>query len=208
MTRPSPRIYLAGPTVFEPDPDAIFVIMKTICTRHGLEGISPLDGQLGLEGQAPGREMVAQIVRADIGLMHAADGAVFCLDGFRRSPEMDPGTAFEIGFMLALGKPLAGWTRDPRPYPERVRAYFAETFALPLVPGTSGGPGARSGDLRDPDGILVHSEGCLQNAMTEIGIELSGGAVAAHEEWQTAFEHAVLHLARRLGPVLAFETLR
>ena len=80
--------------------------MKTICTSHGLEGISPLDGQLGLESHLPGRDTVRNIVRADIALMHAADGALFCLDGFRRSPEMDPGTAFEIGFMLALGKPL------------------------------------------------------------------------------------------------------
>lgn len=74
------RVYLAGPTVFEPDPDAI------------------------------------------VAIMHEADDAVFCLDGFRRSPAMDPGTALEIGFILALGKPLAAWTRDPRSYPERVRA--------------------------------------------------------------------------------------
>ena len=42
-----------------------------------------------------------------------------------------------------------------------------------------------------PNGILVHSDGCLQNAMTEIGIELGGGRVFAHPDWETAFTRAM-----------------
>jgi nucleoside 2-deoxyribosyltransferase len=193
-----PTVYLAGPTVFEPGPDAIFAMMKAICARHGLRGVSPLDNQIGLEGVAPGHALATRIVQADIALMREVDAGVFCLDGFRRGPEMDPGTAFEIGYMHALGKPLAGWTRDRRPYPERVRAFFADTFGQVLQGGPNEGAGARSGALRDPDGILVHSEGCKQNAMTQVGIELSGGAVHAAADWTTAFEQAVVDLARRL----------
>jgi len=109
-----PSVYLAGPTVFEPDPEARFAVMRAICARHELEGVSPLDNQLGLEGMAPGRDLLRRIVAADIDLMRRLDGGLFCLDGFRGAPEMDAGTAFEIGYMVALGKPVAGWTRDPR----------------------------------------------------------------------------------------------
>jgi nucleoside 2-deoxyribosyltransferase len=192
-------IYLAGPTVFEPDPEASFDAMKAICARHGLEGVSPLDNQIGLEGMGPGRGLLRRIVAADIALMRRLDGGVFCLDGFRGAPEMDAGTAFEIGYMVALGKPVAGWTRDPRDYPLKVRDYFARATGAALVPTGAGAKGGTSGLWRDPHGILVHSEGCVQNAMTEIGIELAGGAVFADTDWTAAFEAAVAHLAAKFS---------
>ena len=198
--QPRPSVYLAGPTVFEPDPDNLFATMKRICARHGLDGVSPLDNQIGLEASAPGRLLATEIVSADIALMRQVDAGVFCLDSFRRGPEMDPGTAFEIGYMHALGRPLAGWTRDPRDYPARVRGYFAGTFGLEVTTVQPGGAGARSGVFRDPDGILVHSEGCLQNAMVQVGIELSGGAVHADPAWTAAFERAIIDLSGRLRP--------
>ena len=71
-----------------------------------------------------------------------------------------PGTAFEIGYMKALGKPLAGWTSDPRPYPQRVADFFRTTFNQPLADTAPGTIGGTSGTTRDPDGILVHSESC------------------------------------------------
>jgi nucleoside 2-deoxyribosyltransferase len=100
---------------------------------------------------------------------------------------MDAGTAFEIGFMHALGKPMVGWTRDARSYPDKVRAFFAITFGLDLVADAMPGAGGRSGSLRDPDGILVHSEGCLQNAMVPAAIEMTGGTVCADADWRRAF---------------------
>jgi nucleoside 2-deoxyribosyltransferase len=190
-----PTIYLAGPTVFEPDPEASFAAMKAICARHGLEGVSPLDNQIGLEGIAPGRDLLRRIVSADVALMRRLDGGVFCLDGFRGAPEMDAGTAFEIGYMVALGKPVAGWTRDPRHYPLKVRDYFEQGVGAALVPTRAGVKGGTSGLLRDPHGMLVHSEGCVQNAMTEIGIELAGGAVFADTDWTAAFAAAIASLA-------------
>lgn len=194
---PDPTVYLAGPTVFEPNPEAIFAAMKRICARHGLEGVAPLDNQVGLAAIAPGLPLATRIVTADIALMRRCDAGAFCLDGFRRGADMDPGTAFEVGYMHALDKPLAGWTRDPRDYPERVRAFFADRFGLALSSTAPGGSGGR----RDPDGILVHSEGCLQNAMVQVGIALGGGGVHADPRWETAFEQAVIDLAARLpGP--------
>ncbi len=190
------RVYLAGPTVFEPDSVRIFDRMKAICQAHGLEGVAPLDGQIGLEGAAPGKALVERIVRADIALMQSVDAGVFCLDGFRRGPEMDPGTAFEVGYMAALGKRMAGWTRDPRDYPVRVAAYFREVFNAELLVTQAGAVGGTSGSMRDPDGVLVHSDGCVQNAMVHVGIELSGGVVAADTDWEAAFSAALVSLVR------------
>ena len=85
-----PRIYLAGPMVFYPDPETTFRRMKAICRLHGLIGISPLDNQIGLEGKPPGRALLEKIVKADIELMDTLDGGLFCLDGFRRSPKWTP----------------------------------------------------------------------------------------------------------------------
>jgi nucleoside 2-deoxyribosyltransferase len=130
--------------------------------------------------------------------MNSLEAAVFCLDGFRRGTEMDAGTAFEIGYMAALGKPIAGWTRDIRPYPQRVADFFSATFGERLTTTTAGPIGGTSGLLRDPDGILVHSEDCLQNAMVHVGIELGGGIVVADADWERAFSLAVAALAALL----------
>ena len=184
--------------VFLPDPEAVFVGMKAICRRHGLEGVSPLDNQMGLEGLPPDAALLEKIVRADIALMDALDGGLFCLDPFRRSAEMDAGTAFEVGYMRALGKPIAGWTCDPRDYPAKVGDYFRQAHGLPLAAAEPGGKGGTSGTLRDPDGVLVHSQGCLQNAMIDYGIRTAGGQVFSDADWETAFAQAAAHLARRL----------
>ena len=40
---------------------------------------------------------------------------------------MDPGSAVEIGYMYALGKPLCGYTSDGREYTQKVAAYFEKT---------------------------------------------------------------------------------
>jgi nucleoside 2-deoxyribosyltransferase len=186
-----PRVYLAGPMVFYPDPEAAFRRMKMICRRHGLTGVSPLDNQIGLEGLAPDRTLLERIVAADIALMDTLDGGLFCLDPFRRSPEMDPGTAFEVGYMRALKKPMAGWTCDPLEYPAKVRAYFGTAFGQELAATGPGAQGGTSGTMRDPDGVLVHSQGCLQNAMIDVGI----GVVFADPDWETAFDLAAHAIA-------------
>jgi nucleoside 2-deoxyribosyltransferase len=195
----TPRVYLAGPMVFDPDPAPTFARMKTICRESGLIGVAPLDNQIGLEQHPPGKPLLERIVRADIDLMDQLDAGVFCLDGFRRGPDMDPGTAFEIGYMKALRKPLAGWTRDPRSYPVKVAEFFRTTFGADLSNAVPNAIGGTSGRSRDPDGVLVHSEDCVQNAMIHIGIELAGGAVVADPNWEHAFRAAIASIARQLG---------
>lgn len=193
-----PRIYLAGPMVFYPDPEATFRAMKRICARHRLEGVAPTDNQIALQGIKPGKTLIRAIVRADIALMDRMDAGLFCLDGFRRAPDMDPGTAFEIGYMAAQAKPLCGWTADGRAYPAKVADYFKRVFDERLRAAPANAKGGTSGDKRDPDGILVHSQGCVQNGMTQIGIELGGGKVFADPDWHAAVDRAAAHLAKML----------
>ena len=184
--------------VFSPDAAEIFDCMKAICAIHELDGLAPFDNQTGLAGKPPGRDLSRAIVRADISLMQSVAAGVFCLDGFRRGPEMDPGTAFEIGYMTALDRPLAAWTSDVRDYSRRVQDFFASTFGLTVRDGASASGGGTSGSRRDPDGVLVHSEGCFQNAMADIAIELCGGHVFADRDWRSAFTAAIADLAGRL----------
>ena len=191
-----PKVYLAGPMVFYPDPEKTFAAMKRICARHRLEGVAPIDNQVALQGLKPGKRLIRAIVKADIALMDRMDAGLFCLDGFRRAPDMDPGTAFEIGYMNAQGKALAGWTEDGRSYPAKVADYFKRVFNEPLHDTPANDKGGTSGDRRDPDNVLVHSAGCVQNGMMHIGIELNRGRVFAHQDWRVAFDAAAIHLAR------------
>jgi nucleoside 2-deoxyribosyltransferase len=111
---------------------------------------------------------------------------------------MDPGTAVEIGYMFAQGKPLCGYTVDARDYPAKVEAYFRTAWQAGLRERPPLALGGASGSQEDPDGILVHSEGFTQNAMTEGFIRLSGGRVFAHADVDEAFRQAATHLASLL----------
>ena len=199
MIARTPRLYLAGDLVFRPDAVAIFERMRAICRAAGCEGVAPFDGQDEARGLPPGPETTLAIVRADKRIMDGCDGGVFCLDPFRRAPDMDPGTAVEIGYMAAQMKPLTGYTVDGRPYPEKVAAYFGQVFGAALRLRTGEMPeGAASGAMEDPDGILAHSDGFVQNGMTEGFVRLSGGRVHADPDLFRAFERAVAEIAARL----------
>ena len=193
MQRNAKRVYLAGDMVFRPGAAAIFDRMKSICAEHGLQGVAPLDGQAHVAGLPPGEVTLMAIVAADRDLMDGCDAGLFCLDPFRRAPHMDPGTAVELGYMFAQGKKLAGYTVDGRTYPEKVAGYFAAQGEA-LQPRPSGAGGASGAD-DDPDGIMVHSEGMVQNGMTEGFIRLSGGLVFASPDLFEAFRQAASHLA-------------
>lgn len=193
------RVYLAGDLVFRPDALALFDALRALCAAAGLEGVAPLDGQADLAGLPPGEATIMAIVAADRDLMDGCDAGLFCLDPFRRSADMDPGTAVELGYMFAQGKPLAGYTADGRAYPEKVAAYMRTAWGTALGPRPANTLGGTSGSLQDADGIMVHSEGMVQNGMTEGFIRLSGGRVHADPDLLTAARAAIADLAARLG---------
>lgn len=189
-------VYMAGPTVFLPDAVEVFEAMKSILAKYDLEGAAPIDNQIGLEQLSPGEKLADAIYLADEQLMREADAAIFNIDPFRRGTEMDAGTAFEVGFCKAFDMPMTGWTTDARLYPDKVRDYMQTVFSEELTSVGRNEKGATSGSLRDPDGVLVHSEGMYQNLMIQIAIEQTGGRVYADDDWKKAFEGAAEHLSR------------
>ena len=189
-------VYLAGPTVFLPNAADVFETMKSILAQHGLEGMAPIDNQIGLEQLDPGETLAEAIYLADEGLMRQVDAAIFNIDPFRRGTEMDAGTAFEVGYCKALGLPMTGWTTDGRTYPDKVKDYMKDVYGEDLLSVERNEKGGTSGSLRDPDGILVHSEGLYQNLMIQMAIEQSGGRAYADADWIKAFDLAAEHLSR------------
>lgn len=112
------KLYLAGPDVFAPDAQARFTAMRAACRAAGFAPLTPVDNDLpaGLQG----RELAAFIKQANVELIHRCDMVVANISPFR-GPNMDPGTAWEIGYAEALGKPVVLWSETPAPLAERTR---------------------------------------------------------------------------------------
>ena len=124
-----PYVYLAGPDVFYPDAVPRGAKMKAALAERGMAGLFPLDEELnqaifrdsGAFALAIAASCEAQIRKADMGLFNVQPW---------RGPEADEGTAYELGFMAALGKPVVLYTNDPRPFAGRVTAdiYQGEVY--------------------------------------------------------------------------------
>ena len=182
-----PRVYLAGPDVFLPDPAARAEVLKHICARHGLAGISPLDLLPGEDPAAPLRDAYT-IARRNEAHIRRSDALIANLTPFR-GPGADPGTVYEIGFGRALGRPVFGYATAASDYATRVRA----------MPG--------SGMHRDAEGLEIEDFGLFENLMISCGIEQSGGfilAEAAAEPWAdlSVFERCVSRAAVALRQAL------
>jgi nucleoside 2-deoxyribosyltransferase len=158
-----PRIYLAGPEVFLPDPIEAGRVKIALAAEYGLEGVYPLDATLNLEGLAKPAQATL-ISRSNEYLMRSCDAAIANLTPFR-SVSADAGTAFEVGFMRALGRPVVGYTNTPVDLAERSRMYRSGT-PLPF-------------DC-DAPGVAMEDFDLAENLMLEIAIEACGGRLVRH----------------------------
>jgi nucleoside 2-deoxyribosyltransferase len=113
------RCYLAGPDVFHPEMPALAAGKRDLCARHGLQGCFPLDNAADLS-KLSGRAAALAIYRANIRLIESCDLLIANLTPFR-GVSADPGTVFELGYMAALGKPVAAYSLAHDSYLERVR---------------------------------------------------------------------------------------
>lgn len=113
--------YLVGPDVFHPQAGTVFSHLRDACQRHGIEGLEPVDGGLS-KGADCSPTTARKIYEGNVGLMLRAHGIIANLQAFRGA-EMDSGSAFEIGYGLALGKPVVGYfVNDGLSYAQRVNA--------------------------------------------------------------------------------------
>ena len=155
------KIYLAGPDVFLPDAVAIGQRKRAICQRHGVTGLYPLDNTVDLT--APDASL--QIFRANEAMMEEAHAVIANLTPFR-GVSMDAGTAFEVGFMRALGRPVAGYTNARDDYRDRSHAFRIGT--------------THHFDADRPH-IEVEDFGLAENLMIEIAIAESGCSVVRNQ---------------------------
>ena len=136
--KPTYYIYLAGPEVFLPDPIEAGVSKKSTIDKLNKEndwpftlvGLYPMDNEI--EDFAPDYRTGINIYRANIALMEQADFIVANMVRFR-SPSMDVGTAFEMGYMSSAkkpvfayydAKPFYGKPEQPGLYAERVAKHY------------------------------------------------------------------------------------
>src|SRR5262245_32149960 len=161
----TPRIYLAGPDVFDPDPARIFAERGQICRRYGLDPLAPLD---------TGATTAEEIFRANVGLLDGCDGVVANLTPFR-GPHCDVGTAWEVGYAAARGKPVFS---------------FSNAAAESVLDRVAAG--ART----DPQGMLVEDFGLDENLM----IAMSVVAHAVHRDFESAVAAAASYFRRRRVP--------
>lgn len=156
-TGTAPKIYLAGPEVFLPQAQVVGNAKCAICREFGLEGAFPLDNNLGLD-HLPKPEAARCISLANEELMRSCDAIVANLTPFRGAA-MDSGTAYEVGFMRALDRPVFGYTNVTPDYADRARVI--REIGLP------------AGDF-DTDGVEIEDFGLAENLMIAVAVSETG----------------------------------
>jgi nucleoside 2-deoxyribosyltransferase len=129
-------VYSAGPEVFLPDAATVFRRKAAICAAHGIVMRAPLDE--AVDPAAP--DAALRIYRQNRAMMLDCDAIVANLTPFR-GPSADDGTAFELGFFDALGRPAFAYSNVAGGLAERTRRFLRvwpdpepmaiEDFSLP-----------------------------------------------------------------------------
>ncbi len=188
---PSLKIYLAGPEVFLPEfGKPVFDAKKAMCAEFGFCGVAPTDGEPILEGLSPFAKGVA-IYRGNLAHMQSCCAIIANMTPFR-GVSMDPGTAFEMGYMAALGKSVLGYTHVTSPFEDRSTRYY-EHGRPDLVETYSEGTHVERFDM--PDNLM------MVGAVDCAGFRVQQTDVAAGEELSslTGFRRCLQELGKRYG---------
>ncbi len=185
----SKQVYLAGPDVFLPDAAQRAERLKRVCARHGLVGVFPLDALPDEPGEWHALPLARAIARRNEAHIRRCDALVANLTPFR-GPGADGGTAYELGFARALGRPVFGWSNAGGSYLDRCARW----------------PGAarRGAAWLDPEGLEIEAFGLPDNLMMVCALSESGAEMVAGEPalpWSDlgAYERCVRLAAAALG---------
>jgi nucleoside 2-deoxyribosyltransferase len=138
---------------------------KRLCAEFGFEGVYPLDNIIeGAERHSP-QELARLISHGNEQLMRSCDLLIANCTPFR-SVSMDVGTAFEIGFMQALGRPVLGYSNTSADYASRVRD-------AALVASAIWDKESNAADIED--------FGLAENLMIAVAIQGAGGQLVTQE---------------------------
>ena len=122
------KVYIAGPDVFAPNANELGQSYKNICNKYGFHGVYPLDGKPGHSAR--------EIFLSNRARIRDADFVVANINRFRGDC-MDDGTAWEIGYAVALNKHVYCYTSDGRSLRERIgerdsNDWNVEDFSKPV----------------------------------------------------------------------------
>ena len=191
--RNAPRIYLAGPEVFFADALDLAREKKRLCARHGFQGVFPLDVAIEGASTLPPADTARAISRANESLIRGCDLLIANCTPFR-GVSMDAGTAYEIGFARALGKPVFGYTNVVADYKARAERHRAAAGRAPAA---------------DRKGSAIEDFGLAENLMIAMatgaeGIDLVRTRVARALEFTdlTGFKRCLV-LAKKAWAVRA-----
>ena len=149
------KAYLAGPDVFRPDALEWAAWARAACRRHGVEALVPLDGEAA---SAEG------IYLQNVAMIRAADVVLANLNAFRGA-EPDSGTAFEVGYAVALGKRVIGYVDERLPSTQRVARWQGAALE------------AADGRWVDRDGLIVEDFGLPANLMLAVAAQIVAGGL-------------------------------
>ena len=198
------KVYLAGPNVFFPNHEAVFKQQKAICAQYGFEGVAPTDNQPDLRKLDTPHKIGLAISKADEDTMNACDLVIANMTPWPVKPDdkrqlgisTDVGTAYEMGYMRAQGKPVFAYTNTSVNFLERTKAFLGG-----LLKPRASDPAL----LEDKNGFMVDNTAMHDNLMLDGGVHHSGGAVVAKEVAPenrfndlSAFEEAVKLAAKTL----------
>jgi nucleoside 2-deoxyribosyltransferase len=168
------RVYLAGPEVFLPNALDMGARKRAVCAEFGLDGVFPLDGVLELDGLEPRRQGRA-IYQTNVDLIRSCDLLIANLTPFR-GVSADVGTAFELGFMAALGKPVLAYSNSSQSFRARLECHY-DGLIHQRKDGQLAGPDDLAiEDFDMADNLMLHGalpEGGLYLHLAELGEELT-----------------------------------
>lgn len=185
------RIYLAGPEVFLPDPIGAGKAKKALIEKLNHEndwpftlvGLYPMDNEI--ENFAPDFATGMKIYHANIALMDNADYITANMVRFR-GPSMDVGTAFEMGYMRGLNKPVFAYY-DSRPFygTEEQAGLFADRIAKFYPIST------------EKEGVDIHGQS-IENFEMEDNLMMIGALESGEGKISDNFKAAVLNIAEHI----------
>jgi len=187
-----PRVYLAGPDVFLPDPATWMERKKAICAAYGLTGVSPLDQADTTPPEWAAMPEWRQIALRNEAHIRTCAAVVANLTPFR-GPSADVGTVYEVGFARGLGRLVFGYATVTASFHERTLAAVAASQD-------------HDGAWRDQDGMLVEQFDLFDNLMIEAGLAASDSVPVREDadRWRdlSVFERCVAAAARRLAEIM------
>jgi nucleoside 2-deoxyribosyltransferase len=157
-----PKLYLAGPDVFLPNAVEMGHRKKELCESFGFEGLFPLDNEMVTGFSEERRD--AFIYRANVAMIRDADAAIVNLTPFR-GISADVGTAFELGLLTGLNRPVFAYTNDSENLLDRTKRSGMANFD------------ASTSSWRDPHGLLIEDFGNADNLMLTEALTVQGGVL-------------------------------